>query len=130
MTKEQIANLHVGDEIWLAKFRLGYNAITHKITALLNYKPTKFVIRHYLCDNGFKVVGFFVDKADSNFVDWIRVEDLIDGIITDNIKYATSKKEITEWYENRKREEKGLYMKRLEEAAKALKEETKALEEI
>mgnify|MGYP000090902314 FL=1 len=130
MTKEQIANLHVGDEIWLAKFRLGYNAITHKITALLNYKPTKFVIRHYLCDNDFKVVGFFVDKADSNFVDWIRVEDLIDGIITDNIKYATSKKEITEWYENRKREEKGLYMKRLEEAAKALKEETKALEEI
>lgn len=130
MTKEQIANLHVGDEIWLAKFRLGYNAITHKITALLNYKPTKFVIRHYLCDNDFKVVGFFVDKADSNFVDWIRVEDLIDGVITDNIKYATSKKEITEWYENRKREEKGLYMKRLEEAAKALKEETKALEEI
>ena len=130
MTKEQIANLHIGDEIWLAKFRLGYNAITHKITALLNYKPTKFVIRHYLCDNDFKVVGFFVDKADSNFVDWIRVEDLIDGIITDNIKYATSKKEITEWYENRKREEKGLYMKRLEEAAKTLKEETKALEEI
>ena len=130
MTKEQIANLHVGDEIWLAKFRLGYDATTHKIIALLNYKPTKFVIRHYLCDNEFNVVGFFVDKADSNFVDWIRVEDLIDGIITDNIKYATSKKEITEWYENRKREEKGLYMKRLEEAAKALDEETKALEEI
>lgn len=130
MTKGQVANLHVGDEIWLAKFRLGYDATTHKIIALLNYKPTKFVIRHYLCDNDFKVVGFFVDKADSNFVDWIRVEDLIDGIITDNIKYATSKKEITEWYENRKREEKGLYMKRLEEAAKALKEETKALEEI
>lgn len=130
MTKGQVANLHVGDEIWLAKFRLGYDATTHKIIALLNYKPTKFVIRHYLCDNDFKVVGFFVDKADSNFVNWIRVEDLIDGIITDNIKYATSKKEITEWYENRKREEKGLYMKRLEEAAKALKEETKALEEI
>lgn len=122
MTKEQIANLHVGDEIWLAKFRLGYDATTHKIIALLNYKPTKFVIRHYLCDNDFNVVGFFVDKADSNFVDWIRVEDLIDGIITDNIKYATSKKEITEWYENHKREEKELYMKQLEEATKTLEE--------
>lgn len=130
MTKEQIGNLHVGDEIWLAKFKLGYDTTTHKVATFLNYQPTKFVIRHYLCDNDFKVVGFFVDKAGSNFVDWIRVEDLIDGIITDNIKYATSKKEITEWYENRKREEKGLYMKRLEEAAKALEEETKALEEI
>ena len=122
MTKEQVASLHVGDEIWLAKFRLGYDATTHKIIALLNYKPTKFVIRHYLCDNDFKVVGFFVDKADSNFVDWIRVEDLIDGIITDNIKYATSKKEITEWYENHKREQKELYMKQLEEATKTLEE--------
>lgn len=122
MTKEQIANLHVGDEIWLAKFKLGYDTTTHKVTTFLKYQPTKFVIRHYLCDNDFKVVGFFVDKADSNFVDWIRVEDLIDGIITENIKYATSKKEITEWYENHKREQKELYMKQLEEATKTLEE--------
>lgn len=122
MTKEQVASLHVGDEIWLAKFKLGYDTTTHKVTTFLKYQPTKFVIRHYLCDNDFKVVGFFVDKVDSNFVDWIRVEDLIDGVITENIKYATSKKEITEWYENCKREQKELYMKRLEEATKELEE--------
>ncbi len=122
MTKEQIANLHVGDEIWLAKFKLGYDTTTRKITALLNYQPTKFVIRHYLCDNDFKVVGFFVDKADSHFVDWIRVEDLIDGIITEHLKYATSEKEITEWYENHKRKQKAEYMRQLEEATKILEE--------
>ena len=122
MTKEQVASLNVGDEIWLAKFKLGYDTTTHKVTTFIKYQPTKFVIRHYLCDNDFKVVGFFVDKADSNFVDWIRVEDLIDGVITENIKYATSKKEITEWYENCKREQKELYMKRLEEATKELEE--------
>lgn len=122
MTKEQIANLHVGDEIWLAKFKLGYDTTTHKITALINYHPTKFVIRHYLCDNDFKVVGFFVDKADSHFVDWLRVEDLVDDIITENIKYATSEKEITEWYENHKREQKAEYLKQLEEATKTLEE--------
>lgn len=120
MTKEQVASLNVGDEIWLAKFKLGYDTTTHKVTTFIKYQPTKFVIRHYLCDNDFKVVGFFVDKADSNFVDWIRVEDLIDGVITENIKYATSEKEITEWYENHKREQKEVYMKQLESAVRSV----------
>ena len=112
MTKEQIANLHVGDEIWLAKFKLGYNEITNKITALLNYSPKKFIIRHYLCDNDFKVGG--------NFVFRLGVDNLVDDAISENLKYATSEKEITEWYENHKREQKEVYMKQLESAVRSV----------
>lgn len=120
MTKEQIANLHVGDEIWLAKFKLGYNEITNKITTLLNYSPKKFIIRHYLCDNDFNVVGFDAKEVGGNFVFRLGVDNLVDDAISENLKYATSEKEITEWYENHKREQKEVYMKQLESAVRSV----------
>ena len=120
MTKEQIANLHVCDEIWLAKFKLGYNEITNKITALLNYSPKKFIIRHYLCDNDFNVVGFDAKESGGNFVFRLNVDNLVDDAISENLKYATSEKEITEWYENHKREQKEVYMKQLESAVRSV----------
>lgn len=120
MTKEQIANLHIGDEIWLAKFKLGYDTTTHKITALLNYLPKKFVIQRYICDADFNIVGF--ETLNGCYHMSVDAVGLLDNDISEHLKYATSEKEITEWYENHKREEKELYMKQLEEATKELEE--------
>lgn len=123
MTKEQIDNLRIGDEIWLAKFKLGFDPTTHKITALLNYHPRKFVIQHYICDGcgeDFHVVGF--ETLDGCHRMSIESVGLVDNNISEHLKYATSEKEITEWYENHKREQKELYMKQLEEATKTLEE--------
>lgn len=119
MTKEQIANLHIGDEIWLAKFKLGYNEITNEITAFINYAPKKFIIRNYLCDSEFNVVGFHVNVAGTCHVHNIWANDLVDNAITENLKYATSEKEIAEWYENHKSEQKEMYMKQLENAVRS-----------
>lgn len=120
MTKEQIANLYIGDEIWLAKFKLGYNEITDEITSLLNYRPKKFIIRNYLCDSNFNVVGFYVDVAGTCHVHTVYSNDLVDDAITENLKYATSEKEITEWYESHKNEQKEKYMKQLESAIRSV----------
>lgn len=120
MTKEQIANLRVGDEIWLAKFKLGYDEVANKITALLNYKPKKFVIHNYLCDSDFNVVGFYVNVAGTCHVCPIYSDDLIDDAITENLKYATNEKEITEWYENHKNEQKEMYMEQLESVIRSV----------
>ena len=122
MTKEQIANLHVGDKIWLAKFKIGYNSTAREITAFTDYPPKEFAVLHYLCDNDFNIVGFFVKEVGWNFTFTFNVDDIVDNAISENVKYATSEKEITEWYENHKREQKEVYMKRLEEATKALEE--------
>ncbi len=120
MTKEQIDNLHIGDEIWLAKFKLGYDTTTHKITALLNYRPRKFVIKHYICDELFNIVGF--ETLDGCHMMSIDSVGLVDNDVSEHLKYATSEKEITEWYENHKREQKAEYLKQLEEATKTLEE--------
>lgn len=122
MTKEQVANLHIGDEIWLAKFKLGYDTVTKKLTALIDYRPAKFVIRNYICDGNFNVVGFYVHKSNSSIFMHIQSIDFVDGELTENVKYVTSEKEIREWYENHKREEKERYTKQLEEATKELEE--------
>lgn len=122
MTKEQIANLHIGDEIWFAKFRIGYDERTRRISALVNQSPIKYIIRNYLYDDNNTVVGFLVKDSRVNFVFHIFVDNLIDYGITSNIKYATNEKEITEWYENHKREQKAEYLKQLEEATKTLEE--------
>lgn len=120
MTKEQVASLHVGDEIWLAKFKLGYDTTTRKITALLNYLPKKFVIQRYICDADFNIVGF--ETLDGCCRMSIESAGLVDNDISEHLKYATSEKEITEWYENHKREQKEEYMRQLEEATKILEE--------
>lgn len=119
MTNEQVANLRIGDEIWLAKFKLGYDTATHKITALINYHPKKFIIRRYLCDADFNITGY--ETESGRCYHRFDVKNLIDEAV-EFIKYATSEKEITEWYENRKREQKGEYLKQLEEATKELGE--------
>lgn len=120
MTKEQIANLRVGDEIWLAKFKLGYDEIANKITALINYAPKKFIVRNYLCDKDFNVIGFHVDVAGTCHTHIVNAYDLVDDTITENVKYATSEKEITEWYENHKQKQKEMYMKQLESAVRSI----------
>lgn len=120
MTKEQIDNLRIGDEIWLAKFKLGYDTTTRKITALINYHPKKFVIQRYICDADFNIVGF--ETLDGCCRMSIESVGLVDNDISEHLKYATSEKEITEWYENHKREQKEEYMKQLEEATKVLEE--------
>ena len=45
---------------------------------------------------------------------------LLDNDISEHIKYATSENEITEWYENHKREQKEAYMKQLENAIRSV----------
>ena len=120
MTKEQIANLHIGDEIWLAKFKLGYDTTTHKITTFLDYHPKKFAIKHYICDADFNIVGFVT--LDGCYRMDVDAMCLLDNDISKHLKYATCEKEITEWYENHKRAEKEQYMKQLEEATKELGE--------
>lgn len=120
MTKEQIANLHVGDEIWLAKFKLGYDEISNKITAILNYAPKKFIIRKYLCDSDFNIFGFYVEVVGTCHFHTIKADDLVDDAITENLKYATNEKEITKWYENHKRKQKEVYMKQLESAVRSV----------
>ena len=121
MTKEQIDNLRIGDEIWLAKFKLGYDQTTHEITALHNYHPRKFVIQHYICDGcdkDFHIVGFEVlDGRHRMSIDSVS---LLDNDISEHIKYATSENEITEWYENHKREQKEAYMKQLENTIRSV----------
>ena len=121
MTKEQIDNLRIGDEIWLAKFKLGYDPTTHEITALHNYYPRKFVIQHYICDGcdkDFHIVGFEVlDGRHRMSIDFVR---LLYNDICEHMKYATSENEITEWYENHKREKKEAYMKQLENAIRSV----------
>ena len=48
-------------------------------------------------------------------------KNLVDGVI-EFIKYAPTKKEITEWYVSRRRKCKEVYLKKLEEVTKELEE--------
>lgn len=119
MTKEQIANLRIGDEVWIAKFELGYNKKTGQIVTLIDQCPKRYVIKRYLCDADFNITGY--ETEGGRCYNRFDTKNLVDGVI-EFIKYAPTKKEITEWYVSRRRKCKEVYLKKLEEVTKELEE--------